>query len=92
MAKAKHKLHNWIEPDTGVVHLGSTTCGSEYTLCGVSWDFPSTELGQTAMEHTTKPCTCKRCVEDISLLLPYLNKESKRINANNLTDSNIWEF
>jgi len=70
-----------IEPDTGIVHLMNiSVCGGEYTICGISWDFPATEQGMTAMKNVDAdtPITCPQCLADARMMKDYLMRALKK--------------
>lgn len=69
------------EPTSGIVHLRlpSDFVGGEYTLCGDSFDRPSTEDGEEEMVDSDEVCTCENCISIAYKLLPYLKAEVKRI-------------
>lgn len=70
---------HYIEPSTGVVHLKSEMCGGEYTLCGLAFDEPASERGEECMEDSDAPCNCPECIETAKRLLPYLQREMRRL-------------
>lgn len=69
------------EPTSGIVHLKmpSDFVGGEYTLCGDSFDRPSTEDVEEVMVDSDEVCTCENCISIAYKLLPYLKVEVKRI-------------
>ena len=81
MKTNKPKIEKMIEPDTGIVHLMNISmCGGEYTICGISWDFPSVEQGMTAMKNVDAdtPITCPQCLADARMMKDYLTRALKK--------------
>lgn len=76
--RSMNKPH-FIEPSTGIVHLKSFACGDEYTLCGLAFDEHASERGEKSMLDSDEPCNCPDCIRDLEELLPYLQKEMKRL-------------
>lgn len=73
-------LDNWKDTLRGVVHLGNSAGGYEYTLCGYAFDEPSSEHGAECMSVTTEVCTCEDCIRIAEEMLPYLRYELRRVS------------
>lgn len=72
------KKDQWLEPSTGVVHLDGVCDDGEFTLCGLSFDAPSTEDGEITMVKTDKACNCDFCWDIANRIFPYLKQQLSR--------------
>ena len=72
-------MENWEDSYRGVVHLGTFGCGGEYTLCGLAYDEPVSEHHAEVMVSTSDVCTCEHCLLAMRNLLPYLKRESRKV-------------
>lgn len=75
----KKEKNNWKDTYRGVVHLGMTGGGDEFTLCGLAYDEPASEHGADVMEMTSAVANCHDCINCAKSLMPYLEKEMKRV-------------
>lgn len=75
----KKEKNNWKDTYRGVVHLGMTGGGDEFTLCGLAYDEPASEHGADVMEVTSAVANCHDCISTAMKLMPYLEKEMKRV-------------
>ena len=76
-------VKNWYDEYRHVVHLASPWCGYEYTLCGLAYNEPSSEHGVDSMHRVSNACTCEECIRIMNELIPYLNREKRKVQKAN---------
>jgi len=70
---------NLKEQSTGIVHICNPNGSGEYTLCGLSFDEPSSERGEKCMVDSDDVCNCKECISAARKLIPVMRRELNRV-------------